>query len=115
MKLYKTVDAYIASFPKAVRTRLKGLRAAIRKAAPKAAEMISYGMPGYKLNGRPLAYFAGFKDWVSFFPAGPVPSSIPAAKKYRSSKGTMRFPHDGPVPYALVTRIVKWRAKRNIV
>ena len=112
MKTFKTVDAYIKSFPSAEAKMLRALRQAIVKAAPKAEEKISYGMVGYKFNGRALVYFGGFKKHIGFFPAGPVPTAIKAAKKYQVGKGTMRFGLEKGVPVGLVTRIVKWRVRK---
>ncbi len=114
MKTFKTVEAYIKSFPSAEAKMLRALRQAIVKAAPKAVEKMSYGMVGYKLGGRPLVYFGGFKKHIGFFPAGPVPTSIKAAKKYQVGKGTMRFGLDKEVPLGLVGRVVKYRVKENL-
>ncbi len=107
------VDDYIASFPEETRKLLKQLRATIKKAAPKAEEVISYQMPTYKLNG-PLVHFAGYEKHIGFYP---TPSAIAAFKKelsvYKSSKGAVQFPPDKPLPLALVTKIVKFRVKED--
>jgi uncharacterized protein YdhG (YjbR/CyaY superfamily) len=109
----ESVDAYIAGFPPEVRAVLRKLRAAIRKAAPDAAEKISWGMPAYSLDGM-LTFFAAFKGHVSIFPG---PEGIEKFKKelapYGTSKGTVRFPLGTPVPYGLITRIVKFRVREN--
>ena len=114
MKAAKSVPAYIARYPRAVQARLEKLRAAILKAAPVAEEKISYGMVGYKLFGRPLAYFGGFKNHVSFFA---MPSTRAKFRKelarYQGGKSAIQFPHDAPVPYGLVGRMVKFQAKEN--
>lgn len=111
---YTTVDEYIAMFPIEVQIKLKKMRELIKKAAPKAEESISYGMPAYKLNG-PLVYFGGFKDHIGFFA---VPSGIAAFKDelvgYKTSKGTIQFPLEKPLPSLLITRIVKFRVKENL-
>lgn len=107
------VDAYIASFPQPVQGMLQQLRDIILKAAPKAQEGISYQMPAYKLNGV-LVYFAGYKNHIGFYPTG---SGIEAFKTqlsdYKTSKGTIQFPLDKPLPAALITKIVKHRVKEN--
>ena len=108
-----SVGAYIAGFPPEVRAVLRKMRATIRKAAPEAEERISWGMPAYALDGM-LTFFAAFEKHVSLFPG---PDGIEKFKKelasYETSKGTVRFPLGTPMPYGLITRIVKFRAKEN--
>lgn len=110
MEKFDTVDDYIASFPKETQIFLKEFRKVISKQAPNGAESMSYGMPGYKLNGKPLAYFAAFKNHISFFP---TPSGINALEKettpYKTGKGTLQFSYDKPIPWDLVERILKLR------
>ncbi len=107
------MDAYIKSFPKETAVRLRLIRKVIKKASPKATEDISYGMAGYTLNG-PLMYFAGFKNHVSIFA---LPSTTKALMKvmtkYKTSKGTVQFQHDEPLPLPLIRRIVAYRVKEN--
>ena len=114
MIAYKTIDDYIASFPKDLQTILEQMRAIIKKAAPKAKEVISYAMPAFKLNGM-LVYFAGYKKHIGFYP---MPAAINAFKKdlsvYKSSKGAVQFPLDKPLPSALITKIVKYRIAENL-
>jgi uncharacterized protein YdhG (YjbR/CyaY superfamily) len=88
------VDEYIAAQPEALRPKLEQVRAAIRRAVPEAVEGIGYGMPGYKLNGRPLLYFAGFKQHYSLFAAsGTFFASLEQElKHYEQRKGTIHFP-----------------------
>lgn len=113
-KSFKTVDAYIASFPKSVQANLKKLRRAIKERAPGCEEKISYGMPGYKLNGM-LVYFAAYAKHIGFYPG---PAAIVAFKKelapYKLSKGTVQFPMDKVIPLAIVKKIVKFRVKENL-
>jgi uncharacterized protein YdhG (YjbR/CyaY superfamily) len=110
----KTVDEYIASFPKETQVILEQVRACIVKAAPKAEEIISYGMPGYKLNG-PLVYFAGYKGHIGFYA---TPSGHEAfdkeLSKYKMGKGSVQFPIDEKIPLSLITKIVKFRVKENL-
>ena len=108
----KSVDEYIAAQPEAVRPKLEQVRAAIRRAVPEAVEGIGYRMPGYKLHGKPMLYFAGFKDHFSLFAAS---GTFFAAleddlKGYDLQKGTVVFPLDKPVPVKLIGRIAKLRA-----
>ena len=109
----ESVEDYIAGFPPGVRSVLRKMRAAIRKAAPGAEERISWGMPAYAQDGM-LAFFAAFEKHVSFFPGS---EGIEKFKKelaaYRTSKGTVRFPLGTPVPYGLIGRIVEFRVKEN--
>ena len=113
-KEYKTVDEYIRSFPQETQVILEKMRQTIRQAAPGAVEGISYRMPAYKLNGI-LVYFAAFKKHIGLFPTA---AGIEAFKKdlshYATSKGTIRFPLDKPVPFDLVERIVVFRLKENM-
>ncbi len=108
-----TVDDYIAQFPADVQRVLKKVRATIKKAAPKAEERISYRMPGYFLNGQ-LVWFGGHPDFLGFYPTG---QGIASFKKelagYKTSKGAVQFPLDQPIPYDLITRIVKQRVEEN--
>jgi uncharacterized protein YdhG (YjbR/CyaY superfamily) len=110
----KTIDQYIAQFPRDIQERLVQMRATIHKAAPKAEEAICYGMPTFKLNGN-LVHFAGHKNHIGFYPA---PDGIEAFKKeistYTWAKGSVQFPHDEKLPLALVTKIVKFRVKQNL-
>jgi uncharacterized protein YdhG (YjbR/CyaY superfamily) len=113
-KTFKTIDEYIALFSKDVRNILEALRKAIRDVAPQAEEGISYQIPTYKLNGN-LVHFAAFKDHISFFPTS---SGIEAfkvkLKSYKTSKGTIRFPLDEPIPFDLIEEIVMFRVKENL-
>lgn len=113
-KAARSVPAYIAAFPGNVQVRLREMRKLIREAAPDAVETISYGIPAYMQNGV-LVYFGGFTKHVSFFPTGAgIDSFADALKGYTTSRGTVQFPHDRPIPKALVTRIVRHRVKANL-
>lgn len=112
-KAYATIDDYIASCPEDVRPKLEKLRRAIRSAAPEAEETISYRMPAFRLNG-PLVYFAAFKTHFGFFPtSSPIPVFKAALASYETSKGTIRFPLDRPIPFDLVKKIVGYKVKEN--
>ena len=106
------VDKYIDGFPQEVQERLQSMRQTILKEMPDAEEKIGYGIPTYKLNGRNIVHFGGFKNHVGFYPA---PSGLTAFEKelskYEGAKGSVKFPHDQPLPLSLVTKIVKYRMK----
>ena len=109
------IDDYIGKFPADIQTQLTELRLIIRKEAPEAAEGFSYGMPAYKLNGKPLVYFAGYKSHIGFYA---TPSGHEAFKKelsgYKQGKGSVQFPLDKPLPLELITRIVRFRVEENL-
>src|SRR5688500_7364572 len=107
------IDAYVAGFPATVQRVLKRVRRTIRKAIPEAEEVISYRMPTYKMYGRPVLYFAGWKEHYSLYPAT---ERIAATFErelapYEVSKGTIRFPLSEPVPVELIERIALHRAR----
>ncbi len=107
------VNEYIAAFPKNVQQLLNQLRKTIKTAAPKAAEVISYGMPGYKQNGM-LVYFAAYKNHIGFYG---TPMGHKAFEKelaaYKSGKGSVQFPLDKPLPLKVIAQIVKFRVAKN--
>jgi uncharacterized protein YdhG (YjbR/CyaY superfamily) len=110
----KSVDDYIAAQPEPTAHTLELVRSAIRKALPKAEEVISYKMPAYKLHGKIVLYFAGWKQHYSIYPVG---ASLLAAFKdelaaYEVGRGTIRFPLNVPVPVKLIEGIARFRAKQ---
>lgn len=112
---FKNINDYIKSFPKDVCQRLEQIRTIIKYAAPDAEESLSYAMPAYKLNGKPLVYFAAFKNHIGFY-ATPSGHSEFAKElsKYKQGKGSVQFPLDKPLPLGLITKIVKFRVKENL-
>jgi uncharacterized protein YdhG (YjbR/CyaY superfamily) len=109
------VEAYLAEVPEPARTTLEKTRATIRAAAPKeATECISYGMPAFRYRGALVGY-AAFKDHCSFFPmsAALIDTMAEELKGYRTSKGTLQFASDKPLPAALVKKMVKARVADN--
>jgi uncharacterized protein YdhG (YjbR/CyaY superfamily) len=110
----KTIDEYISGFPLDIQEILEKVRATIREAAPEAIEAISYQMPTFRLEGN-LVHFAAQKKHIGFYPA---PSGISAFSRelspWKSSKGAVQFPIDQPVPYLLISEIVKFRVKENL-
>jgi uncharacterized protein YdhG (YjbR/CyaY superfamily) len=113
-KEYQTIDEYIATFPEKTQRILQELRRTIREAAPQAEETISYRMPAFRLNGI-LVWLAAFRDHIGFFPKA---SAIEVFREelgdYETSKGTVRFPLDKPIPAELVRKIVEYRVKENL-
>jgi uncharacterized protein YdhG (YjbR/CyaY superfamily) len=113
LKQIKSIDEYINTFPKEIQEILENLRQIIKTTAPKAEETISYKIPTFKLNGN-LVHFAAFKNHIGFYP---TPSGIEKFKKelstFETSKGTIKFPLDQPIPFDLVKKIVEFRVREN--
>lgn len=111
---FTNTDEYIAMFPTEVQEVLEKLRQTIKNAAPQAEETISYQMPAFKLHGS-LVYFAAYKKHIGFYP---TTSGISAFKEhltnYEVSKGTIKFPINEPLPFDLITTIVKFRVEENL-
>jgi uncharacterized protein YdhG (YjbR/CyaY superfamily) len=103
---------YLGGQPARTRRLLKGIRAAIKDAVPQAVEVFSYGIPGFRLDRRPLLWYAGWTLHVSVYPmtTGIRKSLAPQLAKFEMSKGTIRFPLDKSVPMQLVKRMAKARA-----
>jgi uncharacterized protein YdhG (YjbR/CyaY superfamily) len=107
------VDDYIARFPEDVQQRLHRLRGLILRTAPKSEECIRYGMPAYRLHG-PLVYFAAYPHHIGLY-------ALPSAQKafqqelagYKTGKGSVQFPHDRPLPMALIRSILRFRINEN--
>jgi len=109
----KDIDNYIAEFPGSVCNQLEILREAIKSAAPKSVEVISYGMPAFKQNNV-LVYFAAYKMHIGFYPTGSGISEFEnEISKYKYSKGAVQFPINEPLPLALIKKIVRFRAKQD--
>lgn len=111
---FPSVPAYISSFPPEIQAILNRIRELVVKNAPNAVESISYGMPAYKLNKKPLVYFAAFKNHIGFYA---TPTGHAQFQKelsiYKQGKGSVQFPID-KVPYELIERIVQFRVKDNL-
>jgi uncharacterized protein YdhG (YjbR/CyaY superfamily) len=114
MKTAKNIDEYIATFPPNIQKILERIRKTIKKAAPEAEEAVKYGIPTFTLNGN-LVHFGGYSEHIGFYPD---PRGIDELKKelapYQAGKGTLRFPLDKPMPYDLITKVVKVRVEQNL-
>ncbi|HWA52418.1 MAG TPA: DUF1801 domain-containing protein [Patescibacteria group bacterium] len=112
MKNVKTIDEYIAYYPKEVQEILNKFRKTIHDIAPNATESINYGVPTFKLNGKNLVHFASFPDHYSFFPTSSGVSHFQKElKNYKTSKGTIQFPVNKEIPWDLVKQITEFRVK----
>jgi uncharacterized protein YdhG (YjbR/CyaY superfamily) len=110
----RDIDTYIATFPADVQALFNKVRRAIRAAAPKATEVISYNIPAFRQNGL-LVYFAAFKNHIGLYP--PVRGNVSLEKavaKYAGPKGNLQFPYDQPLPLALIGRIVRYKVKQDL-
>ena len=103
------IDEYISNFPKDIQQILQQIRTTIKNAAPQAEEVISYSMPAFKQNGI-LVYFAAFKNHIGFYPtASGIRAFQEQFQHYKYSKGAVQFPINKPIPFNLITEIVKFR------
>jgi uncharacterized protein YdhG (YjbR/CyaY superfamily) len=108
------IDEYIASFSPEVQLILEKIRSTIREAAPAAEEKISYQIPTFALMGN-LIHFAAFKKHIGLYPPVEGDEELKAEiSRYRNERGNLRFPLDEPIPYALISRIVKFRVKEQL-
>lgn len=111
-KQFKTIDKYIASFPKSVQVLLNRVRQTVHKVAPEAKEAIKYGMPAFVLNGN-LVFFGGYDKHIGFYPLpGPIKQFKKELAPYKIGKGSIQFPLDKPIPYKLIEKIVAFRVKQ---
>jgi uncharacterized protein YdhG (YjbR/CyaY superfamily) len=109
MEQYTSVDEYLAAMPTATRAKLQQLRGTIRREAPDAVEKISYGIPTFTLHGN-LVHFAGYEHHIGFYPgAAAIDHFADRLEGFETSKGTVRFPLDQPLPLELVREIVRFR------
>ncbi|MDD1747856.1 MAG: DUF1801 domain-containing protein [Methanomassiliicoccales archaeon] len=113
-KAPQSIDEYIGTFPKDIQSKLESIRKAVKEEAPDAQEVMSYGMPAFKLN-KVLVYFVAQKKHIGFYPTA---SGISAFKEelsqFKHSKGAVQFPIDEPVPLELVRKMVKFRVKEDM-
>lgn len=108
------VEEYISKHSNEVQDILRKIRDIIVKCSPDASESISYGMPGYKLYGKPLVYFAAFKNHIGLYatPTGHEQFAEEFAQ-YKQGKGSVQFPLNQQIPYELIERVVRFRVEEN--
>ena len=113
-KTPNNVDEYILDFPEDIQSLLNLVRSTIQQAAPEAEESIGFGMPAYKIHGKPLVYFAAFKNHIGFYatPTGHA-EFAKELSKYKQGKGSVQFPIDQPMPLKLIAQIVEFRVIEN--
>jgi uncharacterized protein YdhG (YjbR/CyaY superfamily) len=113
--IFSNIDEYISFFPVETQKVLQKIRVTIKKAAPHSEEKISYSMPAFTIGGKILVYFAAFKSHIGFYA---IPSGIDAFKEelsvYKGGKGSVQFPLNKPIPYDLISQIVKFRVLENL-
>ena len=110
---FKTVDEYFSTLPANTGNILQEVRKTIKHVAPQAKELISYNMPAFKLNGV-LVYYAAYKEHIGFYPtSSPIEVFKDELSAYKWSKGAIQFPIDKPMPFDLITRIVKFRVQQD--
>ena len=110
----RCIDEYISGFSRGVQTILQKIRATIRKAAPGAEETISYQIPTFTLKGN-LVHFAAFKKHIGFYPTSTAIRKFRSELSiYKGAKGSVQFPFDKPIPYELISKIVKFRVEENL-
>jgi len=114
-KKIESIDEYLMDFPFEIQEILLQILHTIKTAAPDATESISYGMPAFKLNGKPLVYFAAFKNHIGFY-ATPTGHEAFAKElsRYKQGKGSVQFPLNKPLPLDLIARITSFRAMENL-
>lgn len=109
MESYTTIDEYIANFPDETADSLQKIRQTIAKVAPEAKEKISYGIPTFTLNGKNLIHFGGYDKFVSIYPgAAGVAAFQDKLTDCKTSKGTIQFPLEKPIPFDLIAEITKY-------
>ena len=114
MSRSNSVEQYLTAFDGSARIRLEKMRATILKAAPGAEELISYKIPAVKLDGM-LVWYAAYKNHIGFYPrASAIKKFIKELSGFKKAKGSVQFPHDRPLPLALIRKIVKFRVAENL-
>lgn len=113
-KQAKTIDAFIAGYPADVQTKLQELRQAVSDSAPDATEKISYGIPTFYLKGN-LVHFSAYPSHIGFYPGAlAIKHFAKQLESYQTSKGTVQFPIDKPLPLPLIEEVVRFRVKQNL-
>lgn len=114
MKNYKDIDEYLANFSGNTREKLDTIRQIVKEVAPEAKEKISYGIPTFTINEKNLLHFAGYDNHIGFYPGSvPIKEFEEDLTGYKTSKGTIQFPLDKPLPKELITKITHLCIERN--
>jgi len=114
MKTFATIDEFIGSYPEPVQDILQELRSVIHQEVPEAGEKIAYGIPTFTFHGN-LVHFSAYEKHIGFYPgAAPIAELKSELKAYETSKGTVRFPIDKPLPYSLIRKMVQSAIRRNL-
>lgn len=112
---HASIDAYLEGVPEAQRAALQTLRETILDVAPGAVECLSYGMPAFRVKGKVICYFAAAKGWCAFYPGGLIDDFAAELADFSTSKGTIRFQPDKPIPGPLLRRIIAHCVVRSSV
>lgn len=114
MKKYADIDQYIANFSGETQQKLTDIRKIIKDVAPSATEVISYGIPTFKLNNKNLVHFAAYETHIGFYPgSAPINEFADSLKAYKTSKGTVQFPVEQSLPLDLIRKITEVCVERN--
>ncbi|OQB05903.1 MAG: hypothetical protein BWY19_00682 [bacterium ADurb.Bin212] len=115
MNKYETVEKYIASQPSKQSEILQKIRELVKAEMPDAEEAMGYGVASFRLNGKPLLYYAAFKNHIGIYPVPKADGKLAdEIKKYQTGKGTMQFILDKPIPYNFIKSLVRARRDENI-
>jgi uncharacterized protein YdhG (YjbR/CyaY superfamily) len=110
----KTIDDFVLQYPKETQTLLQKVRETIKAVAPEATETISYGIPTFQFHGN-LVHFSGYAHHIGFYPgASGIREFANDLSIYKTSKGTVQFPLDKPIPFDLIRRITEFRLAENL-
>ena len=110
------VNEYILQFPQKTKKIMQEIRNLIKKIAPDCEENISYGMPAYKTNGKPLVYFAGYKNHIGFYATPNAHEKFKVElSEFKQGKGSVQFPLNQTMPYNLIIKIIKFKVEENKV
>ena len=109
-----TIEEFISNYPKKTQVILQKIRQTIQKVVPEAQEKIGYGIPTFTFHGN-LVHFSAYEKHIGFYPGSwPIAALKDSLKAYETSKGTVRFPIDQPIPYDLIEKITKYAVQRNL-
>ncbi len=114
MKKFKTIGEYFKAVPKEAKSSIKKIREIVKEEASEAQEVLSYQMPAFKLNKKILIYYAAWKEHIAIYPFPSTIDKLKELKPYKTSKGTIKFYLDKPLPVGLIRKLIKYRVKENL-